>query len=67
MLLYNFTAVTGVNLLVSHTHDQAAPTMTQLGGPVDTILATPIFDYATGRTSIVSAPTGHTRTADGRE
>lgn len=46
----NWTPVTGVNLIVSHTHDEAAPTMSQLGGPVITTEGARVFDYATGRT-----------------
>ncbi len=46
----NWTPVTGVNLIVSHTHDEAAPTMAQLGGPVVTTEGARVFDFATGRT-----------------
>lgn len=46
----NWQPVTGVRLLVSHTQDQGAPTMAQLGGPLVTTEAARIFDYATGQT-----------------
>jgi hypothetical protein len=46
----NWTPVTGVNLIVSHTHDEAAPSMAQLGGPVVTTAGARVFDFATGRT-----------------
>ena len=54
----NWTPLTGLNLIVSQTHDQAAPTVAQLGGA---LLATPgqrIFDYATGQTVDVTTLTG---------
>jgi uncharacterized membrane protein YgcG len=42
--------ITGVSLIVSHTRDEGAPTMAQLGGPLVTTEAARVFDYATGRT-----------------
>lgn len=54
----NWTPLTGLNLIVSQTHDQAAPTVAQLGGA---LLATPgqrIFDYTTGQTVDVTTLTG---------
>ncbi|MFI4936615.1 MAG: TonB-dependent receptor [Caulobacterales bacterium] len=54
----NWTPLTGVGIIVSHTTDHAAPSTAQLAGP---ILATPgvrIFDYATGQTVDVTLITG---------
>ena len=54
----NWTPVEGWNLIVSQTHDQAAPTMQQLGGAV---IATPgarLYDYATGQTVVVTQISG---------
>ena len=42
--------VTGLSFIVSTTHDEAAPSMAQLGGPTVVTEAARIFDYATGRT-----------------
>ncbi|MBU2097074.1 MAG: TonB-dependent receptor plug domain-containing protein, partial [Alphaproteobacteria bacterium] len=64
----NWRPVTGVSLIVSHTRDEGAPTMAQLGGPLVTTEAARVFDYATGRTVEVlrldggnAALTGDTR------
>ncbi|THD77758.1 MAG: TonB-dependent receptor [Phenylobacterium sp.] len=46
----NWTPITGLNLIVSHTRDQAAPTFQQLGGPVVVTPGVRLFDYATGQT-----------------
>lgn len=46
----NWRPVTGVSLIVSHTTDEGAPTMAQLGGPLVTTEAVRIFDYSTGQT-----------------
>ncbi len=54
----NWTPITGLNLIVSQTHDQAAPTQQQLGNP---LIATPgqrLFDSATGQTVLVNQITG---------
>ncbi len=54
----NWTPLTGLNLIVSQTHDEGAPTVAQLGGA---LLATPgqrIFDYTTGQTVDVTTLTG---------
>ena len=56
----NWTPLTGVSLIVSHTRDQQAPTVAQLGGPV---LVTPnvrLLDYLTGQTVDVTKITGGT-------
>ena len=46
----NWKPITGLTLIVSTTHDEAAPSQAQLGGPVVVTEAARIFDYATGRT-----------------
>ncbi|HEX7944182.1 MAG TPA: TonB-dependent receptor, partial [Phenylobacterium sp.] len=46
----NWKPVTGLSFIVSTTHDEAAPTMAQLGGPIVVTEAARIFDYATGQT-----------------
>ncbi|MBN4683618.1 TonB-dependent receptor, partial [Pandoraea nosoerga] len=46
----NWTPVTGVTLIVSHTRDQAAPTVQQLGNPTIATPGSRIFDYAAGQT-----------------
>jgi len=46
----NWTPVTGVTFIVSHTRDQAAPTVQQLGDPVVRTAGARIFDFATGKT-----------------
>jgi hypothetical protein len=57
----NWTPVQGYNLIVSHTNDQAAPTIQQLGSPQ---VATPdvsVFDYATGESVNVTTIAGGNR------
>jgi iron complex outermembrane receptor protein len=54
----NWTPVTGVNLIVSHTNDHAAPTTLQLGGAVVTTPGVRLFDYATGQTVELTQITG---------
>lgn len=54
----NWTPLTGVNLIVSRTHDSAAPTMQQLGNPVVVSPGTRIFDFSTGETVDVESMTG---------
>lgn len=65
----NWTPVTGLSLIVSTTHDEAAPTQQQLGGPIVVTPGVRVFDYATGRTVDVTRIDGGTRTlsADGRD
>jgi hypothetical protein len=46
----NWTPVVGYNLIVSHTNDQAAPTIAQLGAPSIYTPGVPVFDYSTGQT-----------------
>jgi iron complex outermembrane receptor protein len=61
----HWTPITGLSILASHLHDQAAPSQAQLGGA---ILLTPgvrIFDFATGRTVDVTQVTGGNRALTG--
>jgi hypothetical protein len=46
----NWTPIPGYNIIVSHTNDQAAPTIAQLGGPTIYTPGVPVFDYSTGQT-----------------
>ena len=64
----NWTPLTGVNLIVSRTHDSAAPTMQQLGNPVVVTPGVRIFDYTTGETVDVEEISGGDRSllADSR-
>ena len=54
----NWTPITGVNLIVSHTNDQAAPTIQQLGSPVLYTPGVRVFDYVTGQTLDVTQVAG---------
>jgi len=56
----NWTPITGVNLILSQTHDQAAPTQQQLGGPEILTPGQRILDYQTGQTVTVTTITGGT-------
>jgi hypothetical protein len=64
----NWTPFPGWNLIVSHTNDQQAPTVQQLGGPVVITPNVPVFDYVTGQSVDVTEITGGNRalTADNR-
>ena len=46
----NWKPITGLSLIVSHTRDEGAPTMSQLGGPQVVTEASRVFDYVTGKT-----------------
>lgn len=46
----NWTPVKGYNLILSTTHDEAAPSQQQLSGPVTLTPGARVFDYATGQT-----------------
>jgi hypothetical protein len=46
----NWRPLTSLSLLLSHTHDQGAPTQAQLGNPVVLTPGVRIFDYKTGQT-----------------
>jgi hypothetical protein len=54
----NWQPITQVRLVVSHTRDEAAPSVSQLGAPTVTTPGVRIFDYATGQTVDVTAITG---------
>jgi hypothetical protein len=54
----NWTPVPGLNLIASQTHDDAAPTQAQLGGPLVSNFGQRIFDYATGQTVLVTSISG---------
>jgi hypothetical protein len=64
----NWTPFPGWNLIVSHTNDQQAPTVQQLGGPVVMTPNVPVFDYVTGQSVDVTQLAGGNRalTADNR-
>ncbi len=47
-----------LTLIVSHTHDEDAPTVQQLGNPTVLTAGSRIFDYATGQTVDVTGVTG---------
>ena len=57
----NWTPIAGYNLIISHTNDQAAPTIQQLGNPVIETPGVPVFDYATGQTVNITQITGGNR------
>jgi hypothetical protein len=46
----HWTPITGLSILASRLHDQAAPSQQQLGGALLLTPGTRIFDYATGQT-----------------
>jgi hypothetical protein len=46
----NWQPRTGLTFIVSHTHDEAAPTVQQLGNPTVLTAGVRTFDFATGRT-----------------
>ena len=54
----NWTPIEGVNLIVSRTQDQAAPTIAQLGGPIVTTPGARLFDYVAGQTVDVTQVSG---------
>ena len=56
----NWSPLEGVNLIVSHTLDHAAPTVQQLGNPVVQTPGVVLFDYATGRSVDVTQISGGT-------
>ena len=64
-----WTPKTWINLVVSHTADQAAPTVQQLAGPLVVTPNVQVFDYVTGQTALVTQTTGGNRalTADHRD
>jgi hypothetical protein len=64
----NWTPFPGWNLIVSHTNDQQAPTVQQLGGALVVTPNVPIFDYVTGQSVDVTQIAGGNRSlaADNR-
>jgi hypothetical protein len=54
----NWTPIPQVRLIVSHTRDQAAPSVSQLGAPTVVTPDVRIFDYAAGQTVDVTQITG---------
>jgi len=54
----NWTPITGVNLIVSDTHDHAAPTIQQLGNPLVSTPGVRVFDYMTGQTVDITQVSG---------
>jgi hypothetical protein len=53
-----WTPIPGYNIIFSHTNDQAAPTVQQLGGAVIYTPGVPVFDYATGQSVAVTQISG---------
>jgi iron complex outermembrane receptor protein len=64
----NWTPFPGWNLIVSHTNDQQAPSIQQLGGATIVTPNVPVFDYVTGQSVDVTQITGGNRalSADNR-
>ena len=54
----NWTPIPGYNFIISHTNDQAAPTIQQLAGPVVYTPGVPVLDYTTGQTVDVTLVSG---------
>jgi iron complex outermembrane receptor protein len=54
----NWRPIEGLSFLVTHTHDQAAPSQAQLGNPAVLTPNTRIFDFQTGQTVDVIQVTG---------
>jgi hypothetical protein len=57
----NWTPLEGYNLIISHTNDQAAPTIQQLGSPQVLTPNVALFDYATGESVNVTTIAGGNR------
>ncbi len=57
----NWSPRTGVTFLVSHTEDEAAPTIAQLGDPQLVTPGQPVFDYVTGESVNATVITGGNR------
>jgi hypothetical protein len=60
----NWTPIEGYNLIVSHTNDQAAPTIQQLGSPQVLTPNVAVFDYATGESVNVTTIAGGNRSLE---
>ena len=54
----HWTPITGLSILASHLHDQAAPSQQQLGAPLLLTPGTRIFDFVTGQTVDVTQVSG---------
>lgn len=54
----NWTPIPQVRLIVSHTTDEAAPSVSQLGNPLTITPGVRVFDYVTGQTVDVTQITG---------
>jgi len=54
----NWRPMDGLSFLITHTHDQAAPTQAQLGNPIVRTPNVRIYDFATGQTVDVTQITG---------
>jgi hypothetical protein len=54
----NWTPKPWLNVILSQTRDELAPTQAQLGGPTIATPGSAIFDYATGQTVFVTAING---------
>lgn len=54
----NWTPHPGWNLIVSETHDHAAPSISQLGAPTIATPGIPAFDYVTGQSVTVTVLNG---------
>ena len=65
----NWRPTPKLTLIVSHTRDENAPSVQQLGNPVVTTPGSRLFDYATGQTVDVTSVTGGNPalTADSRD
>ena len=65
----NWRPITSLGILISHTHDQGAPTQAQLGNPAVLTPGVRIFDYRTGQTVDVTQVSGGnpTLTGDNRD
>jgi hypothetical protein len=57
----NWTPIEGYNLIISHTNDQAAPSIQQLGSPQVLTPNVALFDYATGESVNVTTIAGGNR------
>ncbi len=54
----NWTPVQAFNVILSTSHDQSPPTLTQLGGAVTTLSGVRTYDYVTGRTVDITQTSG---------
>ncbi|MGZ3280321.1 MAG: TonB-dependent receptor [Caulobacteraceae bacterium] len=54
----NWTPIPQVRLIVSHTTDEASPSVSQLGNPLTITPGVRVFDYVTGQTVDVTQVTG---------